>query len=476
MTSKQTSPASKALWSSEFRATLALAAPLVLANLLQMTVYAIDVIFVARLGEQALAASSLAVAVFASMMWGCQGLVGGAAPLIGAELGRKRHAVRAVRRSVRMALWHSLLCGLFGAMICLLAEPLMRATGQDPQVSAMAGDFILILALSIVPTTISAVLRTFVAALGRPVFATAVTALAIVVNAMGNWLLVFGNWGFPQLGLNGSAVSTVITSLMMVTAYATAIRLDRRLRRYHLFGRLWRPDWPQFRAIARIGLPIALIFIAEGGLFNSAAFLMGRIGTTELAAHTIGLQIAAIFFQVPFGIAQAATIRVAIHYGAQNKRGVARAGWAAVMLCIGFQLCGAAVMLFAPRLPISLYVDPSAAANAAMVSVTIQLLVIGAAFQLFDGLQTVAAAVLRGLQDTRRPMFLAIAGYWFCGFPAAWWLGLHTPLGANGVWIGLMAGVVTVSAMLLWRWTRRERLGLVQVPAPSAQKDSRPIP
>jgi multidrug resistance protein, MATE family len=448
-------------WRTELRATLALASPLVVANLLQMAIYAVDVIFIARLGEKPLAASSLAVAVFASMMWGFHGLTGGAAPLIGAELGRRRHAVREVRRSVRMALWHAALCALVGLGICLLAEPLMRATGQDPEITAMAGSFIMILALSIFPSIASGVLRTFVAALGRPVFATFVTAIAIAVNALGNWLLVFGNGGFPALGLAGSAIATLVTSFATLGAYMLAIRMDRRLRRYHIFGRWWRADWERFRDIARIGIPIALTVIAEGGLFNSAAFIIGRIGTTELAAHTIALQIVALFFQIPFGIAQAATIRVAMHYGAGDRNAITRAGWAAFIVCIGFQLAGASVLLFLPLLPIAIYVDPHAAANTAMVAVAIQLLVVGAAFQLFDGLQTVAAGVLRGLQDTRMPMIIAIGGYWLGGFTAAMWLGLWTPLAATGVWIGLMVGVVLVSGLLLRRWARRERLGLV---------------
>jgi MATE family multidrug resistance protein len=148
--------AEKAQMRTEFRATLALALPLVVANLLQMAIYAVDVIFIARLGEVPLAASSLAVAVFASMMWGFHGLCGGAAPLIGAELGHRKHAVREVRRSVRMALWHAALCAVAGAGVCLLAEPLMRATGQDARISALAGSFIMILAVSIFPQLLRA--------------------------------------------------------------------------------------------------------------------------------------------------------------------------------------------------------------------------------------------------------------------------------------------------------------------------------
>lgn len=446
---------------TELGATLRLAGPLALANLLQMAVYAVDVIFVARLGETELAASSLAVAVFASMMWGFHGLTGGVAPLIAAELGSGRHALREIRRSVRMALWLSLACGVVGMAVCLGAERLMLATGQDPEIAALAGDFVILLGLSIVPTVASGVLRTFVSALGRPYFATAITALAIAVNALGNWMFVFGNLGAPALGLDGSAISTLITAFIVLFAYVLAIRSDRRLRRYALFGRWWRAEWARMGAIMRIGLPIALTVIAEGSLFNSAAFLMGLIGTAQLAAHTVALQFAAFCFQIPFGIAQAATIRVGYHFGAGNRAAVALAGKAALVTCIGFQLVSAAVMLFAPRLVIGIYVDVHAPENAALVAFAMQYLVIGAAFQMFDGLQTVAAGALRGLQDTRVPMAIALAGYWLVGFTACIVLGLGTPLAGIGVWLGLAAGLVVVSALLLWRWIRRESLGLV---------------
>ncbi len=448
-------------WRDEFRATARLALPLAVANLLQMAIYAVDVIFVARLGEQALAASSLAVAVFGSMMWGFHGLAGGAAPLIGAELGRAVHPVREIRRSVRMALWYAVLCGVIGLGICLLAEPLMLATGQDRAISALAGEFILLLSASIIPSIAAGVLRVFVAALGRPIFATMITALAIAANAFGNWVFVFGHLGFPAMGLDGSALATLLTSLVTVAAYAVAIQSDRRLRRYQILGRWWRSDWQRFKDIGRIGAPIMLTVIAEGSMFNSAAFIIGRIGTLELAAHTIALQIIALFFQIPFGIGQAATIRTAFHMGSGNAAAVGRAGWTAIAFCVAFQLAAAAVMLFVPHLPIAIYIDPYATANRALVSVSVQLLLVGAAFQLFDGLQTVTAGALRGLQDTQMPMFIAIGGYWLGGFTAALWLGLSTPLGAVGVWIGLMIGVVLVSMLLLQRWHSRDRRGLI---------------
>ncbi len=455
------SPQPPSPFRTELGATLRLALPLALANLLQMAVYAIDVMFVARLGQEALAASSLAVALFALINYGCTGLTGAVAPLIAAERGRKANAVREIRRSVRMALWLAVLCGLAGMGLCMAGERLMRATGQDPVLAARAGEFLVVLAVSLTPMLVGNVLRTFVSAMGRPVFATAITALAILVNGLGNWLFVFGNLGAPPLGLIGSAISTIITAVLVVAAYAVAISRDRRLRRYHVFGRLWRPEWTRLRQMVAIGMPIGLTVVAEAGLFSAAAFLMGRIGEAELAAHTVALQVAAIFFQVPFGVGQAATIRVGYHFGAGDAAAVGRAGWASLLVGVGFMAVSSSIMLFAPTLILAAYLDVAAPANAVVVALAVQYLAVGAAFQLFDGTQAVAAGALRGLQDTRMPMVIAIAGYWLPGFGTAVWLGFASPLRGQGIWIGLAVGLIVVAGLLLRRWQRRERLHLV---------------
>jgi MATE family multidrug resistance protein len=364
-----------------------------------------------------------------------------------------------------MALWLAVLGGMGGMVICQFGEPFMLLTGQDPTASKTGGWFLAMLSLSLIPMILSNVLRTFVSAMGRPVFATLVTALAIAVNALGNWALIFGHLGMPAMGLAGSAVSTLLTALATVAAYALAIRSDRRLRRYRIFGRWWRPEWSRLGEIVRLGVPIALTVVAEGGLFSSAAFLMGRIGETQLAAHAVALQVAAIFFQVPFGVGQAATIRVGYHYGAGNAAAAGRAGWAA--LAVGFAFVGisATAMLLIPRLILSAYVDIADPANAALIAFAVQYLAVGAAFQLVDGAQAVAAGALRGLQDTRVPMVVAITGYWLPGFGTAVLLGFATSLAGIGIWIGLAIGLTVVAVALVWRWHRREALGLVRVPS-----------
>ena len=453
----------------ELVAMLRLAGPLALANLLQMAVYASDVIFVARLGQDALAAASLATALFGVIVFGLSGMTGAVAPLIAAELGRRRNAVREVRRSVRMALWLAVAGGLVGIGLCFAGERVMLLTGQPAALAQTAGGFIRLLSLATVPIIVGNVLRIFVAALGRPGFATVITAFAIVVNAAGNWLLIFGNLGFPVLGLRGSALATITTSVITVGAYVLAILTDRKLRRYHVLGRWWRADRERFADLLRIGLPIGATVVAEGGLFSSAAFLMGRIGDVELAAHAIALQVAAFFFQVPFGVGQAATIRVGYHHGARDRAAVGRAGWAALVTGMLFAGFSGTVLIGAPRLVLSGYIDVETPANGAMVELATGFLVVAAAFQFFDGLQAIAAAALRGIQDTRVPMVIAIVGYWLGGFVVAAVLGLGTPLRGLGVWIGLAVGLVIVAALLLWRWHARDRIGASHLEVPSRE-------
>jgi MATE family multidrug resistance protein len=424
-------------WRTELRATLRLSWPLAAANLLQMLTYAIDVIFIARLGEDQLAASALAIALFGLVLWALSGLTGAVAPVAAAELGERAPALRPVRRTVRMALWLALFSGVAGIGLCLLLGPLMQVTGQEPQIIAMAIEYNSLLVLSLVPMLFCNVLRSFVSTLDRPIFATAITAGGIFVNALANYAFIFGNLGAPELGLQGAAVATIFTTLTTLAAYVVAIRVDPKLHRYRVFGRWWSPDWARFMHIVRVGTPIALTITAEAGIFGAAAFLMGNIGASELAAHTVALQIAALAFQVPFGVGQAATIRVGYFYGARDPEGVKRAGWTAIIVGTGFMALTALAMVVIPKPLIAIYVDPWDPKNAVLVGFALQYIVIAAAFQLFDGMQAVAAGALRGLQDTRIPMWIAAFAYWVPGIGTALVLGFYTPLAGIGVWIGL---------------------------------------
>jgi len=447
---------------AELGALLRLAMPLVGANLLQMGVYAIDVVFVARLTPLDLAASTLGVFLYSLMLWMMLGLSTACAPLIAAELGRKRHAVREVRRSFRMAMWLAALVAIPIMILLANGTTILLFARQDPEVARRAGAFLLILLFALVPAIFAGVMRTAAAALGRPGWALGVTAMALGLGALGNWLLVFGHAGFPALGLEGSAIASVATTLAMMIAYGVILTFDPKLRRYRLFGRWWRPEWSRLGEIVKLGVPIAFTFVLEGALFGGAALLMGRIGVAAIAAHAVALNIAALTFQIPLGVAQAATIRVGMAFGARDRDAVGRAGRVALGVGIGIMALTALLIFSVPRLFVSIYLDIDAPANAVVVALALQYLVVAAIFQLVDGAQAVAAGVLRGVQDTRVPMLIAAFGYWVAGFGTSIYLGFHIGWQGVGIWTGLAVGLLVVSALLLWRWRARERLGLLR--------------
>ena len=362
----------------ELAALLKLAGPLVGANLLQMAVYAIDVVFVARLGTVEFAAATLGVFLYSLVMWALMSMATACAPIIAAELGRRRHSVREVRRSFRMALWLAGFSALpFGAML-MAGEPILLAAGQDPRVAARAGDFLVIIVWALPASLFAAVMRTVAATLGRPGWAMGVTAMAVGLALVANWALVFGNLGFPALGLEGSAWASVIVSVAMMLAYFAILLLDPVLRRWRLFGRWWRTEWPRMIEILRLGIPISLAVTMESALFGGASVLMGLIGVAEVAAHAIALNIAALAFQVPLGVSQASTIRVGMGYGAKDPAWVARAGRVALIVGIGFMVVTAALMWAIPRTLIGIYIDVDVASEAAVVALATRLLMVGA--------------------------------------------------------------------------------------------------
>jgi MATE family multidrug resistance protein len=276
------------------------------------------------------------------------------------------------------------------------------------------------------------VLRSFLAALERPFLSVAVVVVAFLFNIAANNALMLGAWGFPALGLPGSGLATLLSTLLMFGGLAAVVSLDRRFRRYHLFGRLFRPDWPRFRSFWKLGLPIGATLAFEVTIFNAAVFLMGLIGATALAAHSIAIQIASLTFMVPLGIAQAVTVRVGLGFGAQDPEAITRAGWAGFVLGTGFMMLTALAMIGAPNLLISVFLDLELPQNRPVVALAISFLAIAALFQIADGAQVVGAGMLRGLHDTRVPMAYAALGYWGVGLPLGALLAFGTPLQGIG--------------------------------------------
>lgn len=453
---------SRAAWLDEARATLRLALPLIFTNLAGALIQATDVVMLGWVGPETLAAGTLGVNIYTAFVIFAVGLVTAASPLMASALGRHRHSVRDVRRTVRQTMWAATAITIPFWAILWHSEALLLLMGQDPALSAGAGEYVQAAQWGLLPFLFFSILRFFVAALERPGWALLVGGSAVVINAFGDYALIFGvpALGIPALSLTGAAVASAITNFLMFLGMAAVVMLHPRFRRYHLFGRFWRPDWERFRGVWRLGLPIGVTLALEVTVFNAAVFLMGLIGTDALAAHAIALQIAALSFMVPLGLSQAVTVRVGLAFGRRDHAGIARAGWTAFVLGTGFMAAMALLMITIPHALIGLFLDVNDPAAAAVVPLAVSFLGIAALFQVVDGAQAVGAGMLRGLQDTTVPMLFAVVGYWVIGLGIAVGLGFGLGWEGVGIWLGLASGLAVVSALMVGRWMARKRLGL----------------
>ncbi|MFI0844144.1 MATE family efflux transporter [Mesorhizobium sp. IMUNJ 23232] len=448
-------------WRGEVKAMLALGWPMILTNLGQTAMNATDVMLMGRLGPQALAAGALGANIyFMPLIFGL-GLMLATSPMIATELGRKRHSVRDVRRTVRQGLWLAVLVCIPIWIFLWNAEAVLNWMGQEPALAAQAGTYVRWLQWAVLPFYGYIVLRSFISALERPGWALVIVFLAVALNAVLAWGLMFGRLGLPEMGIGGAGLATSLASAFMFVGLAVVVSVERKFRRYRMFGRFWRADWPRFKALLGLGLPIAGILAFEVTIFNAAALLMGLISPASLAAHAIAIQIASISFMVPLGLNQAVTVRVGLAFGARDPDGIARAGWTAYVIGVGFMALMALTMITAPNLLISAFIDMGAPENAEVIALAVTFLAFAGLFQIADGAQAVGAGMLRGLHDTKVPMIYAAIGYWGIGLPLGVLLAFPLGLKGNGIWIGLSVGLVVVAALLLTRWLRRGRLGLM---------------
>jgi len=446
------------LWRQEIRATVALAWPMVLTNLGQTAMTATDVMMMGRLGPDTLAAGALGSNLYFMMLIFGLGLMLATSPMMATELGRHRHSVRDLRRTVRQGLWLAILVSIPMWVFLWQGEKVLLAMGQKPELAHKAGIYLRWLQWAVLPSYFYIVLRSFISALERPGWALIIVFVAVACNAAFNWVFMFGNLGVPAMGIAGSGLATSLSSTLMFVGLAAVVMLERKFRRYRLFGRFWRSDWPRFRGLLRLGLPIAGILAFEVTVFNVAGLLMGLIDADSLAAHAIAIQIASITFMVPLGLNQAVTVRVGLAHGAGNREGVSRAGWTAYVIGVSFMALMGLVMILWPRLLIGAFIDLADPVNARVIALAVSFLVFAALFQIFDGAQAVGAGMLRGLHDTKVPMVYAAIGYWGVGLPLGVLLAFHFGLDGVGIWMGLSSGLAVVAALLLVRWLRRARI------------------
>jgi len=442
-------------WGTHFRATFSLGVPLIGAQLAQLGIHTTDVVILGRLGAAHLAAIVLSAQFFFTVFILGSGFANAVMPMVAQAYGRG-DAV-SVRRAVRMGMWVALAYSALMIPLFYNAEAILLYAGQKPEVAALAGSYLKIAQWGMAPGLLFMTLRGLVSAHGRAGIVLYVTIVILSVNAFFAYALVLGHFGFPALGMEGAAIVSFcvnLLSFLLITAY---IQSQPDMRRYELFVRFWKPDWGALREVVHLGLPIGLTMLAEVGLFTGASLLMGNIGTLQLAAHGIALQLASIAFMIPLGLAQAGTVRVGVAHGRGDRLGVVRAALAVLMIAAVIAVSGGILFALVPTTLASVFLDKAGADSAAVLAIAGPFVVVAGIFQLVDGLQAIAAGLLRGLKDTRIPMVLALISYWPIGFFCAWFFAFPAGFGGIGVWFGFLGGLAAAAILLNWRFYRLVR-------------------
>lgn len=442
-------------WMSHIRATLSLGIPLIGAQLAQLGIHTTDVVIVGQLGAVPLAAMVLAGQFFFTIFIFGSGFSMAVIPMVAQAYGRSD--VISVRRSIRMGMWVAILYTLLTAPLFYHAETILLSLGQKPEVASLTAGYVRIIQFGLLPALLFAVLRALVSATGRARIVLWVTLGILVLNAILAYCLVLGHFGFPALGMTGAAIVAVIVQWVSFLAMVVYLQTREETKRYELFIRFWRPDWQAFREVLHLGLPISVTVLAEVSLFTGASLLMGRIGTIELAAHGIALQLASIAFMIPLGLSQAATVRVGVAHGRGNHGELVRAAITVTSIAAVLSLTGGVLFMAIPQVLAGAFLNEHTPDAAEVLAYAGPLVAIAGIFQLVDGLQAIASGLLRGLKDARVPMIMALVAYWPIGFLLAWLLAFPLGVGGTGIWIGFVMGLSSAAIMLCLRFYLKVR-------------------
>lgn len=440
-------------WGGHLRATAVLGVPLIGSHLAQMLTNTTDVVMMGWYGVPDLAATVLAMQLYFVTFIVGAGFAFAVMPMVAAAVSEEDEI--SVRRAVRMGIWISLGYSVLAMPFLWNFKWLASLLGQDPEIAALAQDYMHIAQWSIFPALLIMVLKSYLAALERAQIVLWATVTAALANGFFNYMLIFGNFGAPEMGIRGAALASVGTtaiSFLFLWAYA-AVHPD--LQRYAIFLRLWRADWGALASVARLGGPIGLTMLAESGLFAATALMMGWIGTVELATHGIIMQITALVFMIPLGLSNVATVRVGRAYGRKDGLGLWRAS--VTVLVVSLLIAGVAMtlMLSIPETLIGVFLDSGESARADILRIGVPILATAATFTLVDAAQVAGLGMLRGVRDTFMPMVFAVFSYWIIGLPVGYLFGIALGFGGVGIWSGLVVGLTIAAITMNGRYFHR---------------------
>jgi len=427
---------------------LSLAVPVVIAELGWMSMSVVDTIMVGRLGPEAIGAVSIGAVLFYTVGVFGAGMLLGLDTLVPQSYGAGD--LDDCHHSLVQSVYGSLTLGPLLMLPMFAMLPFMDRFGLDPEVARLAKPYTNALLWSAPPLLLYMAFRQYLQGMDRVKAVMFTLISANVVNALANWVFIFGEWGMPAFGVAGAGWASCASRIYMCLALFGYIVYDARKNGTGLLRAPLGLDMPRLRQLARLGFPAAMQRGLEVGVFALATAIVGTLDAVSLAAHQIALQAASVSFMAPLGVSSAAAVRVGQALGRRDPEGAHRAGWTALGIG-GASMVGAGLVFFVFTEDIIRIFT----ADAEVIAIGGTLLYIAAFFQLFDGFQVVATGALRGAGDTQTPLIANLFGHWFLGLPVGWWLCFHMDWGAAGIWSGLSLGLISVGAVLAYFWSTR---------------------
>ncbi len=446
-------------YTKEFSYNFKLAYPVILGMLGHTLIGIVDNLMVGNLGSTELAAVSLGNSfIFIGMSLGI-GFSTAITPII-AEADAEQDPSK-----IRSAFHHGVfLCTIIGLALfvaIVLAKPLMLLMHQPPAVVALAAPYIDWVAFSLIPVIIYQGYKQFADGLSKTKYSMYAIFLTNVVHIFFNYVLIYGVWFFPKLGIIGAALGTVISRIMMVVFMHYLLKYNPDLKTFFTRFSFRQIRKSMLKKIINLGLPSAMQMLFEVTLFTAAIWLSGSIGKTSQAANQIALTFATTTFMFAMGMSVTAMIRVSNQKGLNDYKNLITVAHSIFLLTIIFEIIFGIIFLifhnFLPHLFLNMSDSMQTLDNTEVIAIASKLLIVAAFFQISDGIQVVVLGALRGLQDVKVPMYITFVAYWIIGFPISLYLGIYTELKATGIWIGLLAGLTSAALFLYIRFARLTR-------------------
>ena len=435
---------------AEIRTTLVLAAPLVAGHVSTGLIGFVDNTLAGHHSTNTLASVTIGTALWWLPMMVPIGTLLAVPPSVSQLEGAGRRGE--IGALFRQALWMAVLLSVFLFAFLTFIPYALGAMGIAPEIIPGARDFLHGIRWGVPALTLFFCMRYLSEGLHWTLPTMVLSAGGLLVLLPLGYVLTFGKFGLPEMGAGGLGIASAVMLWIQAIGFFFVLRGAKRFADLRLFERFDKPHWPTIRSLLATGLPIGVTVLMEGSLFIVTALLIGRLGAIPASAHQIAINLSALCFMVPMGLAEATTVRVGHALGRRDYAGVRRAGSAGYAIVIGTQLVSGILLLTANDVLVSFYT-----ADAAVASLAASLLLYSAMFQFPDGIQVLSAGALRGLKDTRVPMVLAALAYWGVGMPVGAFLGLGLNWGPKGMWIGLIAGLTVASVLLCARFIRSSR-------------------